>query len=77
MEVDLRLERVGLADAVDFCCGFEGSAGTTVFAPRNRAFKKLPVDLRTYLFAPAGRRALEKLLRFHIIPGLVLQSGAP
>lgn len=53
----------------------EGSPAVTVFAPTNKAFEALPSDLRLYLFSPFGKRALRKVLEYHIVPEFVLHSG--
>lgn len=53
----------------------EGSPAVTVFAPSNKAFEALPSDLRLYLFSPFGKRALRKVLEYHIVPEFVLHSG--
>jgi uncharacterized surface protein with fasciclin (FAS1) repeats len=53
----------------------EGSPAVTVFAPTNKAFEALPRDLRLYLFSPFGKRALRKVLEYHIAPDFVLHSG--
>ena len=53
----------------------EGSPATTVFAPIDAAWDKLPKGLRIFLFSPFGERALKKLLSLHVIPKYVLFSG--
>lgn len=53
----------------------EGSPAVTVFAPTNKAFEALPRDLKLYLFSPFGKRALRKVLEYHIAPNFVLHSG--
>ncbi|KAI0075460.1 FAS1 domain-containing protein [Panus rudis PR-1116 ss-1] len=77
------IQRVGLSDAIEwhYVPGegdskgtLEGSPAVTVFAPSNKAFKKLPPDLRAFLFTPFGERALKKLLQFHIVPEYILHS---
>ena len=78
------LQRVGLTDATDwrYVPGegdqkgtIEGSPSTTIFAPSNRAFHKLPLKLRLFLFSPFGEKVLSKLLKFHIIPDVIVHSG--
>lgn len=79
------IQRTGLTEALErvYKHGKGGEKGTisgatalTFFAPSNRAFEKLPRKLRFFLFSPFGQRALKKLLQFHIVPGIVLHSGA-
>ena len=53
----------------------QGSPATTVFAPTNKAFQRLPKKLRLFLFSPFGEHVLKKLLQFHIVPEFVLHSG--
>ncbi|PFH47684.1 hypothetical protein AMATHDRAFT_151549 [Amanita thiersii Skay4041] len=78
------IQRTGLADELDFSYKFgddngegypEGSPAVTVFAPTNRAFDALPRDLQFFLFSPFGRRALKKLVQYHIVPDFVLHAG--
>ncbi|KAJ6606630.1 FAS1 domain-containing protein, partial [Mycena vulgaris] len=52
-----------------------GNYTATLFAPTNRAFDDLPEGLRDFLFSPEGTSALEKLLRFHVVPDLAIHSG--
>ncbi|KAF8136142.1 FAS1 domain-containing protein [Boletus edulis] len=76
------IQRVGLAGAIDHLrCSkhgnnvdFLGATATTVFTPTSGAFKRLPRKLRRYLFSPFGRKALKKLLEYHIIPNFVLHT---
>ncbi|KAG6910898.1 hypothetical protein DXG01_006581 [Tephrocybe rancida] len=53
---------------------YKGAKAVTVFAPTNRAFKKLPAKLRLFLFSPFGTRVLRKLLQYHIVPDLVFHT---
>jgi uncharacterized surface protein with fasciclin (FAS1) repeats len=58
------LERAGLAR--------ELANGTyTVLVPTDRAFNKLPRDVRDNLFAPGNSRILEQVLAYHLVPGRV------
>jgi uncharacterized surface protein with fasciclin (FAS1) repeats len=75
------LQRSNLTDLVDFqyvhhaqSNGFEGSTFVTIFAPLNCAFEKLPRRLKLFLFSPFGRRVLQKLLLFHIVPEVAFFS---
>jgi len=40
----------------------------TIFAPHNDAINSLPQDARDYLLSPQGRRTLQDLLRYHMVP---------
>jgi hypothetical protein len=74
------LQKVGLENHLQW--KFKASSETegdgpvvSLFAPTNRAWKKLPWRVRLYLFSPAGEKALKKLLQFHIVPNYILHSG--
>jgi Fasciclin domain len=78
------LQRVGLTDELDirYVRGegeehghLEGSTAVTVFAPTNKAFERLPIKLKLFLFSPFGRRVLKKLLEYHIVPNVVAHAG--
>ncbi|KAI0781244.1 hypothetical protein BD413DRAFT_25060 [Trametes elegans] len=76
------LQRTGLTDAVEWRevpsddgkHTVDGSPAVTFFAPSNKAFAKLPRNLRFFLFSPFGEKALKKLLQFHIVPELILHA---
>ncbi|KAF8558418.1 FAS1 domain-containing protein [Imleria badia] len=77
------IQRVGLTGVIDrWQCSkddghnvsFLGATATTVFAPTSGAFERLPKKLRSYLFSPFGRKALKKLLEYHIVPNSVLYT---
>ncbi|KAJ7714894.1 hypothetical protein DFH07DRAFT_974339 [Mycena maculata] len=53
----------------------DGNYSGTLFAPTDRAFEHLPQSLREFLFSPEGTHVLQKLLEFHVIPGVVVHSG--
>lgn len=38
------------------------------------AFKRLPERLRLFLFSPAGKKVLKKLLSYHIVPDYILHA---
>jgi uncharacterized surface protein with fasciclin (FAS1) repeats len=40
----------------------------TLFAPSNRAWAKLPIRLRLFLFSPFGTRVLQYILALHALP---------
>ncbi|ORY07063.1 Fasciclin-domain-containing protein [Basidiobolus meristosporus CBS 931.73] len=50
---------------------FEGFKGVTVFAPTNRAFRKLGYKNLAELFAPDNRDTLRKLVEYHVSSELV------
>jgi uncharacterized surface protein with fasciclin (FAS1) repeats len=76
---------VGLTDALDLRVKINknkdpvwelvGSKAVTVFAPTNRAFKKLPIKLRLFLFSPFGGRVLKKILQYHVVPNYIVHTG--
>ncbi|ORY25187.1 FAS1 domain-containing protein [Naematelia encephala] len=53
---------------------FHGTPLTTLFAPTNEAFNRLPDKLRFFLFSPFGERALDKILQYHDVPDTLLLS---
>ncbi|KLO06763.1 hypothetical protein SCHPADRAFT_1002149 [Schizopora paradoxa] len=50
------------------------TAVTTVFAPTNAAFERLPPRLRLFLFSPFGKVVLKKLLQYHIVPNITVHT---
>ena len=77
------IQKVNLTSAVDYRIlpqrfGIENrtdAPAITVFLPTNAAWRRLPPSLKLYLFSPIGRRALKKLLQFHIVPDHVIHAG--
>jgi uncharacterized surface protein with fasciclin (FAS1) repeats len=61
------LERAGLAREL-------ANNTYTVLVPTDRAFNKLPQDVRENLFAPGNSRILEQVLAYHLVPGRVSES---
>lgn len=61
------LERAGLAREL-------ANDTYTVLVPTDRAFNKLPRDVRENLFAPGNSRILEQVLAYHLVPGRVSES---
>jgi len=53
---------------------FTGTPLTTLFAPTNFAFGRLPPKLKLFLFSPFGEKALAKVLMYHYIPKTLLLS---
>jgi len=47
----------------------------TVFAPTNDAFAKLPKGTLEHLLDPKNIGELQKILEYHIIPGVALRTG--
>ncbi len=58
------LERSGLAREL-------ANDTYTVLVPTDRAFNKLPRDVRENLFAPGNSPILEQVLAYHLVPGRV------
>lgn len=54
------IEMAGLTEALD------DGENLTVFAPTNRAFEKLPAEIRTELMKPENRSELAEVLRYHV-----------
>jgi uncharacterized surface protein with fasciclin (FAS1) repeats len=54
-----------------------GEGPYTVFAPTNEAFQALPQPLRDSLALPAHRAHLERLLRYHVVPGRIETNMLP
>lgn len=48
-----------------------GPGPYTLFAPSNEAFARLAPGVQDQLLQPANRDSLVKLLRFHMVPGVV------
>ncbi|WP_322965529.1 fasciclin domain-containing protein [Sphingomonas fuzhouensis] len=48
-----------------------GPGPYTLFAPSNEAFARLAPGVQEQLLQPANRDSLVKLLRFHMVPGVV------
>ncbi|KAF9452809.1 FAS1 domain-containing protein [Macrolepiota fuliginosa MF-IS2] len=51
-----------------------GTSSLTLFAPANRAFDRLPLKLKLFLFSPLGHHILRKVLEYHIVPGIIVHS---
>lgn len=78
------IQRVGLVEELDlrYKPGKKGEKGTlegapvvTSFIPINKAFNKLPLKLRLFLFSPFGEHVLKKILQYHTVPELLIHSG--
>ncbi|KAI8848915.1 FAS1 domain-containing protein [Chytridium lagenaria] len=65
----LALKRAGLVDDV------VSASGVAVFAPVNKAFRKLGFRRLRYLFSDAGVNDLRKLLAYHVATDLTYASG--
>ncbi|KDQ60570.1 hypothetical protein JAAARDRAFT_124834 [Jaapia argillacea MUCL 33604] len=52
----------------------EGNPAVTAFIPSNKAFDRLPLKLKLFLFSPFGERVLKKVLEYHIIPDFILHT---
>ncbi|KND03863.1 uncharacterized protein SPPG_01316 [Spizellomyces punctatus DAOM BR117] len=62
---EVAIGKAGLKDVV------KETAAITVFAPSNRAFKKLGFKRLRYLFSPDGVEDLRRIVSYHISPQLV------
>jgi uncharacterized surface protein with fasciclin (FAS1) repeats len=62
------LQAAGLVDTL------KGNGPFTVFAPSDAAFAKLPQDAVQDLLKPENKEVLVKILRYHVVPGIVLST---
>ena len=63
---------VSAIQAAELADTLNGAGPFTVFAPTNAAFAKLPAGALTALLA--DKPALQKLLKYHVVPGKVLAA---
>ena len=68
---------VALADTAGLVPTLQGEGPYTVFAPTNEAFDALPQGLRDSLLLAANRPRLERLLRYHVVPGRIETNLMP
>ncbi|HLT48343.1 MAG TPA: fasciclin domain-containing protein [Rubricoccaceae bacterium] len=68
---------VALADTAGLLPTLRGEGPYTVFAPTNEAFQALPQSLRDSLALPANRARLERILRYHVVPGRIETNMLP
>jgi uncharacterized surface protein with fasciclin (FAS1) repeats len=51
-----------------------GEGPFTVFAPTNEAFAKLPEGTVEGLLKPENKETLQKILKFHVVPGKIMAA---
>jgi uncharacterized surface protein with fasciclin (FAS1) repeats len=68
---------VALADTAGLVGTLQGEGPYTVFAPTNEAFEALPQATRDSLLLPANRPRLQRLLRYHVVPGRIETNMLP
>lgn len=51
-----------------------GEGPFTVFAPTNEAFAKLPKGTVEELLKPENKEKLQKILKFHVVPGKIMAA---
>jgi uncharacterized surface protein with fasciclin (FAS1) repeats len=67
------LTKTGLFDVIN---DTSTHVGGTIFAPSNRAFRKLGPKLNGFLFSRWGEKYLKALLKYHIVFNHTLYSDA-
>lgn len=72
-EVDPRVQGI-LADIINEQGFSIHKRSFTVFAPTNRAFSKLGVNLNAFLFSPFGYHVLKYILSYHVVPDIIWHS---
>ena len=70
--LQLALAKTGLGDAIKHA----PHTGGTLFAPTNRAFKKLGPKINAFLFSKHGEKYLKAILKYHIVANETLYSDA-
>lgn len=70
---ELGLIKTGLFDRLN---DTSNHSGGTLFAPSNRAFKKLGPKINGFLFSRWGQKYLKALLKYHIVANHTLFSDA-
>ena len=54
--------------------GAPGQGSTTLFAPANLAWTRIPLRIKLYLFSPFGQRSLMYLLALHSLPNTIFYA---
>ncbi|PYI06863.1 Fasciclin-domain-containing protein [Aspergillus sclerotiicarbonarius CBS 121057] len=72
---DLFQTAVQQSTAIQAILQDDSRRGGVVFIPTNEAFRKLPEDVRAFLFSDEGAASLQALLRYHIVPNQSLYSN--
>jgi len=62
------VKAAGLVDTLS------GEGPFTVFAPTNEAFAKLPEGTVEELLKPENKEKLQKILKFHVVPGKIMAA---
>ncbi|WP_367871798.1 fasciclin domain-containing protein [Luteolibacter sp. Populi] len=65
---------VAAVKAADLVETLSGKGPFTVFAPTNEAFAKLPKGTVEDLLKPENKEKLQKILKFHVVPGKVMAA---
>lgn len=65
---------VAAVKAADLVETLSGEGPFTVFAPTNEAFEKLPKGTVDELLKPENKEKLQKILKFHVVPGKVMAA---
>ncbi|MCW1913989.1 fasciclin domain-containing protein [Luteolibacter sp. GHJ8] len=65
---------VAAVKAADLVDTLSGEGPFTVFAPTNEAFDKLPEGTVDDLMKPENKAKLQKILKFHVVPGKVMAA---
>ncbi len=65
---------VAAVKAADLVETLSGEGPFTVFAPTNEAFAKLPKGTVEDLLKPENKEKLQKILKFHVVPGKVMAA---
>ncbi len=60
--------------AADLVTTLKGAGPFTVFAPTDEAFAKLPAGTLENLLKPENKAALQRILRYHVVPGKVMAA---
>jgi uncharacterized surface protein with fasciclin (FAS1) repeats len=66
---------VAAIEAAGLTARLSGGGPFTVFAPTDAAFAALPDGVLETLLRPGNTRHLKELLRYHVVPGSVLEAG--
>lgn len=66
------LYQTGIGNEIDDLTG----SGLTLFAPTNKAWQRIPWDIRTFLFSHHGEKYLKALMRYHVSPKNILFSDS-
>ena len=60
--------------AADLVSTLKGPGPFTVFAPTDEAFAKLPAGTLENLLKPQNKAMLQRVLRYHVVPGKVMAA---